>query len=68
MRYQELRRPRGIESLWLRLRFAVSRSLPRRGAGPRVGDLTRLSDRQLADIGVARREGASTVAFWRIGR
>jgi uncharacterized protein YjiS (DUF1127 family) len=65
MRYQELRRPRGIESLWLRLRLAVSRPGAARAA---AGDLSHLSDRLLADIGVSRRESASTVAFWRIGR
>ena len=65
MRYQELRRPRGVESLWPRLRLALSRPLPG-DASAVVGDLSRLSDRQLADIGLARSEDAATVAFWRI--
>lgn len=66
MRYQDLRRPRGIESLWLRLRFALSHPLPRR-TGPMIGDLSRLSDHQLDDIGLKRRQEPSTVSFWRIG-
>ncbi len=66
MRYEDLRRPRGIESLWLRLRFALARPLPRR-AGPVIGDLSRLSDRQLEDIGLKRCDGRSTVSFWHVG-
>ena len=66
MRYQDLRRPRGIESLWLRLRFALSRPRPRRAA-PAIGDLSRLSDHQLDDIGLKRRHEPPTVLSWRIG-
>ncbi|HEX2553242.1 MAG TPA: DUF1127 domain-containing protein [Microvirga sp.] len=65
MRYQELRRPRGIESLWLRLRFAFARS---RDGQPAAGDLSRLSDRQLEDIGLTRHDRPASAAFWRIGR
>lgn len=66
MRYQDLRRPRGIESLWLRLRFTLARPLAGRAA-PAIGDVSRLSDRQLEDIGLKRGDGPSTVSFWRIG-
>ncbi len=65
MRHQDLRRPRGIERLWLRLRLTLTRARPRLG-DPVIGDLSRLSDCQLRDIGLERREAASTVSFWRI--
>ncbi len=66
MRYQDLRRPRGIESLWLRLRLAFARFAP--GPSRRtIGNLSALSDRQLEDIGLERSAlPGESASFWRI--
>lgn len=62
MRHQDLRRPRGIESLWLRLRLAASNPSHAR---PQHGiDLNQLSDHLLEDVGLERREdglGATSI-------
>jgi hypothetical protein len=61
MRHEDLRRPRGIESLWLRLRLAASILFPPRpcsGADP-----LHLSDHLLRDVGLERARDAREVAF-----
>jgi uncharacterized protein YjiS (DUF1127 family) len=53
MRYDDARRERGAESFWLRLRvWLLSRRRPAR-PGLRV---EHMSDHQLADIGLSRRD------------
>jgi uncharacterized protein YjiS (DUF1127 family) len=53
MRYDDARRERGAESFWLRLRGRLlSRPRPAR-SGLRV---EHMSDHQLADIGLSRRD------------
>ena len=64
MRYQDLRRPRGIESLWLNLRLRMTHR--RR---PPLADVASLSDHQLRDIGLEPQEDPTeTVVFWRLKR
>lgn len=52
MRHQDLRRPRGIEKLWLLLKLGLVRSIARR-PDP-VRDLSSLSDHLLEDVGLER--------------
>ena len=59
MRYEDLRRPRGIERLWLRLRFGASILFPLRH--PRA-DLRHLSDHLLQDMGLERRNDTGGAA------
>jgi uncharacterized protein YjiS (DUF1127 family) len=60
MRHQDLRRPRRIENLWLRLRLAVSIHFPPR---LRSGDDPRqLSDHLLRDLGLERPDGRREAA------
>lgn len=49
MRYEEARRPRGIESVWLRFKLWFQ-ATPRL-RGPSAGDLHTLTDRDRRDIG-----------------
>ncbi len=69
MRYEDLRRERGIGSLWLRLRLAGTRPVLRR-SDRSAGDLTHLSEHQLKDIGLERRDlpglHRASVPYWRI--
>ena len=66
MRYEDLRRERGIGSLWLRLRLARTRPVLKRSDAP-VGDLTLLSESQLKDIGLERHDlPGESVSYWRI--
>ncbi len=66
MRYEDLRRERGIGSLWLRLRLARARPVSRQSERP-TGDLTSLSDRQLKDIGLERHDlPGESMSYWRI--
>jgi hypothetical protein len=52
MRHQDLRRPRGVESLWLLLKLGLVRSLAQRPCrGP---DISHLSDHLLQDVGLER--------------
>lgn len=61
MRYEHVRRLSGVERFWLRLKVArLARDPLRRD---RTLDVNRLSDRELRDIGLSRREDLPT--WWR---
>jgi hypothetical protein len=50
MRYEESRRPRGVESAWLRLKLWFRPAILRKG--PVLSDLNHLSDHERRDIGL----------------
>jgi len=50
MRYEEIRRVRGVESAWLRLKLWLRPAFPR--SGPTISDLNHLSDHERRDIGL----------------
>jgi hypothetical protein len=50
MRYEEIRRPRGMESFWLRLKVWLGPDSPKRT--PLIRDLRHLSERERCDIGL----------------
>lgn len=50
MRYEDARRLRGVESVWLRLKFWFRTN--RRGHPVPTGDLSLLSDHERRDIGL----------------
>jgi hypothetical protein len=62
MRYEDVRRLRGVEGFWLRLRLMFRQAA---GGRPRLpfGDISRLSEHELRDIGLTGFERASD--WWR---
>ncbi|QRM27551.1 hypothetical protein [Microvirga sp. VF16] len=50
MRYEDARRLRGVESVWLRLKLWFRSDHPRKR--PIIADLSRLSDHERRDIGL----------------
>lgn len=55
MRYDDARLSRETESVWLKLRLLWTRTVPKLRAFP-YADLSALSDHELEDIGITRRE------------
>jgi hypothetical protein len=49
MRYENVRRPRGVESLWS---YFKCRIMPASGRSKAVGDVSHLSDSMRRDIGL----------------